>query len=387
MTELSEQPLLLLAVVTLAGWICLGAWLAAGNRRLDFLREEPPAAPDRQPPLSVVVPARDEADDVEPALTSVLEQDYGPLEVVAVDDRSSDGTGEILDRMAERHERLRVVHVEELPDGWLGKSHALHVGAREAAGEVLLFTDADVVMARDVLRRAVGYLQRRDLDHITVVPDLELPRWTLEAATGTFKMLFGIYFRPWRARDPDSDRYVGTGAFNLLRADAYREAGGHEAIALRPADDLALGQLLKRRGYAQTAVLGADMLSVEWYSSVVEMVKGLDKNAFAVAGYRMSRVAVGTTGLVLFLTWPFVAAAGAEGAVRWVNAATAAVLAAIYADNARFYGHNPWHGPLLPATALLMAFIAWRSALKAVVTGRIEWRGTAYPLDELREGS
>lgn len=384
MTGLLEQPLLLLAVVTLAGWICLGAWLSAGNRRLEFLRDEPPAAPDRQPPLSVVVPARDEAEDVEPALRSVLEQDYGPLEVVAVDDRSSDGTGEILDRMASRHERLRVVHVEELPEGWLGKSHALHVGAREADGEVLLFTDADVVMARDALRRAVGYLQRRDLDHITVVPDLELPRWTLEAATGTFKMLFGIYFRPWRARDPESDRYVGTGAFNLVRADAYRAAGGHEAIALRPADDLALGQRLKRTGHAQTAVLGADMMSVEWYSSVAEMVKGLDKNAFAVADYRLTRVAVGTTGLVLFLTWPFVAAVGAEGAVRWVNAAAAAVLAVTYADNARFYGHSPWHGPLLPLTSLLMAFIGWRSALKALATGRIEWRGTSYSLDELR---
>lgn len=384
MTGLAEQPLLLLAVVTLAGWIGMGAWLAAGNRRLEFLHEEPPAPPDRRPPVSVVVPARDEAEDIEPALRSVLGQDYGPLEVVAVDDRSSDGTGGILDRMASRHDHLRVVHVEELPEGWLGKTHALHVGAREAAGDLLLFTDADVVMERDALRRAVGFLQRRELDHITVVPDLELPGWALEAATGTFKMLFGLYFRPWRARDPDSGRYVGTGAFNLVRADAYREAGGHEAIALRPADDLELGRLLKRRGYRQAAALGADMLSVEWYSSVAELVRGLDKNAFAVADYSLLRVAIGTTGLVLFVTWPFVAVLSAEGAVRWVNAATAGVLTAMYADNARYYGHSPWHGPLLPLTSLLMAFIGWRSALKAVVTGRIEWRGTSYSLEELR---
>lgn len=384
MTGVLRDPALLLATVTLVGWAGLGVWLAVGNRRLEFLRDEPLPGEEELPLLSVVVPARNEAGKLEPALRTVLAQDYRPMEIVAVDDRSTDATGEILERLAREHDRMRVLHVDELPEGWLGKNHALHRGAEVARGDLLLFTDADVMMRPDTLRRAVAYVVRRRLDHITVIPDLEMPGVLLEAATGTFKMLFGVHFRPWQARDPDSDRYVGTGAFNLVRADAYHDVGGHDPIALRPADDLKLGRLLKRSGHRQAAVLGGDMLSVEWYSSLGELVRGLDKNAFSVAGYSVLRVSVATAGLLLFLTWPGVALVVTEGAARWVNAGVLGVLAAIYADNARFYGHSPWHGFLLPATSALMAFIGWRSALKALATGSVEWRETEYSLEDLR---
>lgn len=386
MTDILRQPLLVLALVTLVGWAAVGVWLAWGNRRIDFLAREPPLSEDELPSLTVVVPARNEARKIEPALRSVLGQEYPALDVLAVDDRSTDDTGAILDRMAGRHERLRVLHLDELPEGWLGKNHALARGAERARGELLLFTDADVVMRPDVLRRAVGYLTRRGLDHITVIPDLKMPGVALEAVTGTFKMLFGLWFRPWRAADPDSDRYVGTGAFNLVRSEAYREVGGHDPIALRPADDLKLGRLLKRAGFRQAAVFGTSMLSVEWYSRVVELVRGLDKNAFAVAGYSLARVALGSVGLLLFLTWPGVALFVTGGSVQLLNAGILLVLSLLYADTARFYGHSPWHGPALPLTAALMAFIGWRSALRALVTGRIVWRDTAYSLDALREG-
>lgn len=384
MTGLLHDPALLLATVTLVGWAALGVWLAVGNRRLEFLRDEALPGEEELPLLSVVVPARNEAGKLEPALRTVLAQDYRPMEIVAVDDRSTDATGEILERLAREHDRMRVLHVDGLPEGWLGKNHALQRGAEMARGDLLLFTDADVMMRPDTLRRAVAYVDRRRLDHITVIPDLEMPGALLEAATGTFKMLFGLHFRPWRARDPDSDRYVGTGAFNLVRADAYRDVGGHDPIALRPADDLKLGRLLKRSGYRQAAVLGGDMLSVEWYSSLGDLVRGLDKNAFSVAGYSVLRVSVATAGLLLFLTWPGVALVVTEGAVRWTNAGVLGVLAAVYADNARFYGHSPWHGFLLPVTSALMAFIGWRSALKALATGSIEWRETEYSLEDLR---
>ena len=386
MTDLLREPLLLIAVVTLVGWIPVGLWLMAGNRRLEFLRDEEPLPASELPSISVVIPARNEQRKIEYALRSVLEQDYAGLEVVVVDDRSTDDTGEILDRMARTEERLRVLHLEELPDGWLGKANALQRGADEADGELLLFTDADVMMEPDAVRRAATYLVRRSLDHITVVPDLEMPGTLLEACTGTFKMLFGIYFRPWEARDPDSSRYVGTGAFNLVRAEAYRSVGGHEPISLRPADDLKLGRTLKEAGHRQAAVLGAELLSVEWYASLGGLVRGLEKNAFAVAGYSLFRVTIGTAGLLLFLTWPGVAAVAVAGTVRWLNVAIVLLLAVLYADNARFYGHSPWHGILVPVTAAIMSYIGWRSAIKALATGSIEWRDTSYDLDELRRG-
>lgn len=386
MNALLRDPLLLVAVVTLVGWVPVGLWLVTGNRRLEFLRDEQPMPPGELPSVSVVIPARNEERKIESALRSVLDQDYDGMEVVVVDDRSTDSTGEILDRMAEGEERLRVLHLASLPDGWLGKANALHRGAEEAEGELLLFTDADVVMERYAVRRAATYLVRRGLDHVTAIPDLEMPGTLLEASTGTFKLLFGIYFRPWEARDPDSSRYVGTGAFNLVRAAAYRSVGGHEPISLRPADDLKLGRMLKEAGHGQAAVLGTEMLSVEWYASLGGLVRGLEKNAFAVAGYSLTRVAIGSVGLLLFLVWPGVASVVTEGLVRWLNVGVVALLAALYADNARFYGHSPWHGILVPVTAALMAYIGWRSAVKALSTGSIEWRDTSYDLDELRRG-
>lgn len=386
MSALLNDPPLLLAAVTLTGWILLGLWLVAGNRKLDFLRREPSLPDGELPSLSVVIPARNEERKIASALRSVLEQDYPAMEVVVVDDRSTDDTGTILDRMARERESLRVLHLDELPDGWLGKANALHEGAGAAGGELLLFTDADVVMEPDAVRRAASYLVRRRLDHVTAVPDLEMPGTLLEAATGTFKLLFGIYFRPWEARDPASSRYVGTGAFNLVRAEAYRSVGGHEPISLRPADDLKLGRMLKEEGHRQAAVLGTGSLSVEWYASLGGMVRGLEKNAFAVADYSLLRMAIATTGLLLFMTWPGLAVVFTYGAARWINLGIVGLLAALYADNARFYGHSSWHGILVPVTTALMVYIGWRSALKALGTGRIEWRDTSYDLDELRRG-
>jgi hypothetical protein len=145
-----QSPLLFwLAVVTLVLWIGVAASIAVGVRSIRFLRDIPlPGIADRLPRLSVVIAARDEAAAVEQALSSVLLQQYPDFEVVVVDDRSTDGTGAILDRMAEREPRLRVVHVDAVPAGWLGKNHALHLGAQGATGELILFTDADVAPQR-----------------------------------------------------------------------------------------------------------------------------------------------------------------------------------------------------------------------------------------------
>lgn len=379
------DPLLVLAVVTLAAWTAAAGGVARGIRRLTRLLEVSPLEPGALPSLTVVVPARNEEEEIESSLRSLLRQDYEGLEVVAVDDRSEDATGRILDALADAHPALRVLHVEELPPGWLGKGHALQRGAESASGELLLFVDADVKMRRsDVLRRAVTTLVRRDLDHVTAIPDLETPGPLLDAVTGTFKLLFGIYFRPWRAEDPAADEYVGTGAFNLVRTARYRDAGGHRPIALQPDDDLMLGRLLKESGCRQAAVLGRAMLSVRWYAHLPELVRGLEKNSFAVADYSLLRVTAGTAGLLLFITWPGLALFLTGGATLWLNAATLAVMTLIYADNARAYGNSPVYGPLLPLTALVMVFIGWRSALLATATGEIRWRGTSYSLEELR---
>ncbi|MCI5159154.1 MAG: glycosyltransferase family 2 protein, partial [Candidatus Electrothrix sp. AUS1_2] len=136
---------------------------------MERLEKIPPLEGDKPPSVSVIIPACNEEQELETALTSVLSLDYPNLEIIVLDDRSTDATPQILDRMASQHPRLRVIHITELPAGWLGKNHALHLGAARATGEYLLFTDADVHYTPDTLRRAVARMETRTLDHLSLI--------------------------------------------------------------------------------------------------------------------------------------------------------------------------------------------------------------------------
>ena len=277
-----------LAVLTLLFVLAVTIEFAIGNRSLRRLKSLPPFTGDKAPKVSVIVAARNEARKIERGLRSLLAQDYPNLEFIVVNDRSTDETRAILNRMAEENPRLYVLHVTELPGGWLGKTHALHCGADQATGELLLFTDADVVMERSVISRAVGYIRRANIDHVAVAPQPQMPGTFLNMFGGAFALFFGMYAQPWKASNPKSPRHIGIGAFNLVRAEAYRAIGGHRPIAMRPDDDMKLGKLLKKSGYRQDLVLGGEMITVEWYSSLGELVKGLEKNSFAGVEYNLA---------------------------------------------------------------------------------------------------
>lgn len=252
-----RRPLLTSALVALASaaWLAMAVDWFRGVRRVPVLhetgRDQSPL--DHYPSVSVIVPARDEGDTIETALRSVLAQDYpGHLEVVAVDDRSTDGTGAILSRLAsERPETMRVIPVHELPDGWLGKNHALYLGAREAGGDWLLFTDADVRFSAGCLTDAVGYAAREGLDHLTLAPEIVSRGVALKSFVAAFSLVFEVTQRPWRASDPRAREAVGVGSFNLVRREAYLRAGTHRPIRMRPDDDMRLGRLLKEAGFRQ----------------------------------------------------------------------------------------------------------------------------------------
>ncbi len=182
---------------------------------------------------------------------SVLAQDYpGSLEVVAVDDRSTDHTGDILAGLASVWpDRMRVLRVERLPEGWIGKNHALYLGGEEARGEWLLFTDADVRFAPGCLEDALGYAESERLDHLTLATEIISRGVLLRSFVAAFVLVFEVTQRPWRAADPRAREAVGVGAFNLVRREAYLRAGTHRAIRLRPDDDMRLGRLLKQAAF------------------------------------------------------------------------------------------------------------------------------------------
>jgi len=379
-----DSILFWLAVVTVAFFAAAFVELARGGRSLKLLHQLPPADPARMPSVSIVIAARNEARGIEPALRSVLRQQGERIEVVAVDDRSDDATGAILDRMAAEDPRLHVVHVAELPAGWLGKNHALWLGAQAATGELLLFTDADVVMKPDTVLRAARHLADEGLDHLTAAPRVVMPGVLLQAFGVVFTIMFSFFTRPWKVRDPRSKAHVGIGAFNLVRADTYRRIGTHRAIAMRPDDDLKLGKLVKKNGGAQDFVVGAEQISVEWYHSVREAVRGLRKNGFAGVDYRLSLVIAATLSQLVFFMWPFAAVWVTDGWTRALYAAAVAILLLMYAGSAAAQGLPVWHGVLFPVASALFIFVVWNATLYALVNRGIEWRGTHYPLDELR---
>ncbi len=375
---------LYLAVATLLIWVAIAIELTFGNRSIKFLRDLPPPARPPFHKVTVIIPARNEERNVEEALKSVLGQDYGDLEVIVVNDRSTDQTGAILDRMASASPAFRVVHVKELPPGWLGKTYAVNRGAQEASGDLLLFTDADVVMRPSAVSRAVGYMREHQLDHLAIAPDVSMPGVLLQVFVGAFGILFSLYARPWKAKDPKSKWCIGIGAFNLVRTDVYRAVGTHQRIAMRPDDDIKLGRLIKKHGYRQEFLFGTQMLHVEWYASVRELVDGLTKNAFAGVNYRVSAIVGASIAQLLLNVWPFLGVFLTHGATWVINVVVVLVILALCRDTARFLTVVPWHGIGFPIATLLFIYIMWRSMLTALLHGGIDWRGTRYPLAELR---
>jgi len=379
-----ELVLFALALITLL----LVSWMIGdgifGHRTVRFLRDTAPLEGDDLPRVTLIAPARNEDRDIEEAIRSQLDLDYPNLEVVVVDDRSTDRTGEILDGLAAEDARLNVVHVAELPEGWLGKNYANHLASRGATGEYLLFTDADIVMRRDTLRRAIAYMTENSLDHMAMTPDFQRVAPLLDAFVVTFIVFFNAYFKPWRAKNPKSRAFVGIGAFNLVRAEAYRTVGGHEAICMRPDDDVKLGKLLKRRGFRQEFVYGNEMIKVRWYTTVGEAIDGLMKNSFAGVDYNPLVIVLATAAIMILDLWPFAALFFTSGSTWWVNLSVVAVLSAGFIDSARHVRVPVWYSVLLPVCLLLELYILWRAMILTYVTGGIRWRGTHYRLADLK---
>lgn len=356
---------------------------ARGTRSMGHLREFAPAGDESWPRVSVCFAARDEAGGVEQAVRSLLALDYPDLEVVGVDDRSTDGTGDILDRLARGDPRLRVAHVTELPPGWLGKNHGLQRAAERASGEWLLFTDADVVLAPGALKHAVTAARRSGADHLAVGPEVEVSSWPLGVAVSVFLLLFGVYCRPWAAGRP-GPWHIGIGAFNFVCAAAYRAIDGHRDLRLRPDDDMKLGKRLKLGGFKTLALFGQGLVRVEWYRTVGELVRGLKKNIFAGFEYHLTLVIAALAVQFLVFLWPFLAVWGARGLAQLCYAGCVLSLLWLHGEQAEHQGRPRAYALAFPLGIALFLFIVANATWATLRTGGIEWRGTHYPLDQLR---
>ena len=373
-----------------AGWIIPALWMtrvleaARGLPSLpDLTQEAYDLAPVDPVSLTVIVPARNEAGNVRACLESLLAQDF-PVQIVAVDDRSDDATGTIMDELA--GERLKVLHLTDLPQGWLGKTHAMATAASFAAAtskpDYLLFTDADILFRPDALRRALTYAIASRADHLVLAPTTIIRRWD-EAALLSFFQIFGVWAaRPWKVADPAARDAIGIGAFNLVRREAYQQIGGFEALRMEIVEDLALGRRIKAHGLRQRFAYGYGLASVHWAAGLPGLIGVMTKNVFAATNYNASVVLLGCVWLWFFTIGPFVALAGHPSDLP--NALTVLSIACVYLLLGRLSGRSAWNFLFAPFAGAVFIFILLRSTITTLRQGGVEWRGTFYPLRELR---
>jgi glycosyltransferase involved in cell wall biosynthesis len=355
------------------------------------------------PRVSIIVPARNEEADIEQSLTALLALDYDPYEIIAVNDRSTDRTGEIMDAIKERYQPaarssekrssektgrplLSVIHHRELPSGWLGKTHAMWTAANGAKGDWLLFTDADVLFKPDSVRRAVAYAEAERADHVVLFPQMIMKRPGEYMMIAFFHTMFVFGHRPWKVADPKSRDHIGVGAFNLIRRSVYETAGTYEALRMEVLDDMKLGKVVKNAGFAQRNVFGGDLISIRWAQGARGVVDNLTKNFFAVLSFQWPRTIISAFGLAFLNLMPFLGLCLARGWERLPYAVALISMFGIYVGMSRRLKVPAYYFLLHPVSTALFIYTLLRSMFYTLWNDGIIWRGTRYPLEELRKG-
>jgi chlorobactene glucosyltransferase len=356
------------------------------SRSLDDESPDPPAA---APLVSVIIPARNEQRNIERCVRSVLATTYPSIEVIVVDDHSTDGTADIARAIARLDDRLRIVAAPDLPAGWFGKQWACATGARSARGKLLLFTDADTRHAPDLITRSVNALQNRRADLLTVVGHQEMHSFWERIVQPQF---FGLLLARYGGTEDVSNArrpadVIANGQFILVAREPYESLGGHERVRDHVAEDLALAQEYVRAGRRIALVLGLDQLSTHMYASLRELFAGWGKNVYAGGRYTALGGRIGRALYpVLLPVAPLIAVAPPAALIlalfgllssAWLvwGAICYAVGVIVYAGAYVFMRASPLYAVLYPLGLVVVFMIAvmavWRGS-------RVEWKGRAY---------
>jgi glycosyltransferase involved in cell wall biosynthesis len=369
-----------------AFWVFHGLRTAYGATKLPWVKDFKPAENSECPTISLIFAARDEEEKLPAALATLAALDYPHLEIIAVDDRSLDATGRIVDRFAAAHHRFRVVHIRELPSGWLGKPHALQKAYEASTGEWLLFTDADVRFTPDALRRAVKLAKERNLDHLTLIGDIEMHGFWETTLITFFSLAFYLSTDVYRVSNPNSRAYVGVGAFQLLRRSTYETIGTHRRLAMEVVDDMKLGKLVKRSGFRSCVAIAQEYVTVRWHAGARNMIRGVTKNFFAAFGYNIAFAAVAVAGMLLLNVVPFIAVFAGHGWIRILSASAVLVALSMNCSVDVVNRVSPLYALTHPVGAILFCYMIVRSVTVTLWQGGVTWRGTFYPLKELKRG-
>ncbi|MBN2361875.1 MAG: glycosyltransferase [Deltaproteobacteria bacterium] len=377
---MTGHVLLALCGLAAALWLLLMTRFGAAVRRVGALAPDARDG-DPAPRISVVIPARDEEHDLEAGLRSVLAQQGVEVEVIVVDDHSSDRTGAIADRLAAADRRLRVLHRPPLEPGWLGKANAMQRGATLASGEYLLFTDADIVHEPRCFASAMGLLRDRDADLVSLVPRLVIGTFWENVIQPMYVAGFAQYANA-AIDDPASPDAIASGALMLMKKSLFEELGGMTAVRSEMFDDVGLARLLKRNGRRVVTRLAPRLLRVQAFKNNRQAFWGTTKNVMMI-GNGKPQLALAAVLISVLLFWaPWIAVV--VGALRPSPLLIGAGLATHLFQFALLYGHGRSLARVRPVALLffpLVVVVVTCCTLRALyhhsVRGTVLWRGRA----------
>lgn len=341
--------------------------------------------------VSIVTAVRNAEKDIEATLTKLLKVCPVNCEIIAVNDRSTDKTEEILLKMQTVFPLLKVIHIKDLPIGWLGKVHALHQGSKHANGDFMLFMDVDVEVNQNSINSALRACDVFELDHLGVLPDFHQGDYLLNVMTATTILLFTLSARPWhgiKKRPVESTK--GVGAFNLVKKSAFDGTEGFEWLKMDVADDVALAQLIaKNRGRSLLMKAGKNGPALHWYESFKDLVNGLEKNIVGgFTNYKLSLVFFMSFFSISTLVIPIAALSFYKTPSIFYMGVEYIVFTLIFALMVKkFMKHSFMAIASIPLGVTLMGIILLRSSYICFKNGGIRWSGTFYPLKDLKEGT
>ena len=336
--------------------------------------------------VSVIFSARDEELSIGRTLQSLSTQSYKNMEVIMLNDRSKDKTTLIMEEFSKKYPHFKKIDIKELPKSWLGKTHALHIGAKQAQGDYLLFTDADVYFESKAIEKALSFLIEKNLDHLSLTPDLKSKSLLLSSLQLFFVVVFFLYAKPSKIKDNES--YAGVGAFNLIKRSVYQKIGGHQKLKLEVVDDIALGRLVFLNCFKSYLASGRDLISIYWYNSSKEMFKGLQKNVFSIINYSVFNFILANFYLFIVFYLPFVFIFfGSSFFLKICFALNLLLMLLVFFHSAKELKYNLIVSFITPVSFVLLHLNFIYSVFKTLISQKIVWRDTSYSLKELKAHS
>jgi hopene-associated glycosyltransferase HpnB len=383
----------------LAGWLLLFLWIVRNARGYPTVAAGMPMTVRATPRVSIIIPARNEAETLAVTLPKILAQEYGDYEVILVDDASTDGTGELAERLARFHPgRLRVIRVDELSPGWVGKTHALHKGFQAATGEWVLATDADIEFHPKALLAGLWLAEREQAELVSIYAFLDCVSFWEKMILPGFGLLLSAFFPVRKINDPHSSVALASGGYILMRRSVWASLGGYEAIRAEMIDDLNTARLVKHSGRRIYVASTKDLIRTRMYHSFRELWEGLRKNAFAAHRYSIPKMAITLgsylVGNLLPLACIFVygwrwapfsetlsgsgTLSGPEHAALLLSLSEYVVAVLMHFPLMIYLGVTPAYALLAPFAATLYAAICLDSMVRTLFGKGVSWKARQY---------